>query len=184
MGTLILFLMIHLITNSNSNLICNGDFEGYGLPAPPVDWYIYDFIGSNYSCWYNEVGIGAYFEIQAFWTPWTSTICDLSHDYPYTLCQDVSLDPGALYQLNFSTYNSIWVLSSEISVKINNQVAFKFSTDNAEPFHQASYTFLAIHLMNQICFSSVDVTSRISRSVSLDNITLINLSELSNLLLD
>lgn len=67
----------------------------------------------------------------------------MSHDYPYTLCQDVWLDPGATYQLNFSTYNSQRIFSSRISVKINKEVVYNFSTTNAQPFNQASFSFLA-----------------------------------------
>lgn len=52
------FLTILLIAvlEASWSLICNGDFEGYGLVPDYTKAWVFLFVNSDYSCWYNEIG--------------------------------------------------------------------------------------------------------------------------------
>ena len=49
------YLLILAILAQSASLICNGDFEQYGLAANSIG-LAWVYINSDYSCWYNKIG--------------------------------------------------------------------------------------------------------------------------------
>lgn len=137
---------VMLILQSYCNLICDGDFEKYGVPVPSPGYMSHRFVDSNFSCWYNE--IGGPIEVVSFESPMTTVMGQPSHNYPFSLCQNILL----IYQLNFSTFSSLPIRPANITTKINGDTVFMFSTENKLSFSQQSLNFRAISQMNQICF--------------------------------
>lgn len=129
------------------------------------------YLTSNYSCWYNSIGGPVEVKILG---PLTSSIVELSHDFPYILCQDVLLVAGRQYWLNFSVYNQPLVMTSKIILKVNGNSVFNYSTLTSDTFSNANYNFIASTNSTQFCFDSTFTLNPYSIFVApcLDNITL------------
>jgi hypothetical protein len=90
--TIINFLLILSINTVNmSNLICDGNVEDYSLHIIIPDYNAWAFLPSNYTCWYNSIG-GPY-EVKMQADPPITNFIELAHDYPYILCQNLTLIP-------------------------------------------------------------------------------------------
>lgn len=164
------FISFALLLSPTLGIVCNGDFEGYGLvwdPTGPVSSYF----NSNYSCWYNAIGNEV--KIKLF-SIMTTSVTELTHSFrPCILCQDVVLAAGKSYRLSFNIYNQPQVTSSTVFVKINNNTIYNFTTLNPSNFTLTSTVFMADTNLTQLCFDQTVVlliTAPIG--VCLDNITL------------
>jgi hypothetical protein len=113
--------------------------------------------------------------VKAIWSPYSTAIAELSHDYPYVLCQDLHLLVNNTYNLTFDIFHYVEVLRSTVFVVLNNEFVFNYTTVNNFNFTKASFTFMAGTNLTQLCFQSIQIVNppnSTGAATCLDNITL------------
>ena len=59
-----------------------------------------------------------------------TAIAELVHEYQYILCQNFTLEPSKLYELNFTVYNQPNMIYTKIIVLVNDASFFNHTTMN------------------------------------------------------
>ena len=156
---------------SRSTIICDGDFEAYHMLVKS-DYLHYVWLLPNYNCWYDRGG--GIIEFQTRVNMNTTNVADLSTNYPYVLCQNVSLVVGEEYQLNFTVFNQLIMKISEILLLINGVSVYNHTTLNQFNRSIGSFIFVASSNNTQICFDYILNMAWANREVGpcLDNITI------------
>lgn len=169
MGKISIALLIFTCAKLAQCFICNGDFETYVIPAGQQA----TILASNYSCWYERSGIQI--EVQKMFGINTTKVLELAYNFPNVVCQNVTtLVVGQMYRLNFSVYNHLTMVISEILLLVNNQSVFNHTTQGGNNFSNASFILTAATANTQFCFDFfLNMTwNNPSSAPCLDNITL------------
>lgn len=164
------FLILAIQIVCRASLLCNGDFENFGL-VPDTNGQKIQSVFSDSSCWYNMNGG---FLIAKIVNLDSSTTVEFTTGFPSVLCQDVQVTPGNNYQLNFSILNQNQVLSSEMTVSINSVPIYNLETLGQLSLTNGSANFVAKSILAQICFEpnfSMNMSSS-TMGPCIDNITL------------
>jgi hypothetical protein len=146
------WLLMGLVWMSAANLLCNGDFEAYKLTT----FITYNNIlygtntfPSNTSCWYSN---RADFQVQKT-IYGTGTQCiELSYMFSYyELCQNVTLVPGYLYQLEYDVSLLPQVTSVTAYTYLNGKSLMNVSNSNYSSVVHGKMQFTANISNNKIC---------------------------------
>lgn len=111
----LIFFHVYLI--NAENIICNGNFTGFNLTSY-FDSENYQFLPSNYSCWYDQSGDSI--EVKDKLYPPMGLSAELVSTVSYVLCQNVQLEANQTYYLGFTLGNCKSMSYSTITVTMNN----------------------------------------------------------------
>jgi hypothetical protein len=99
-------LLLSVLVSCMSNLVWGGDFEYYPTPTSINSIDNSSYLTSNTSNWYaSNMGL---IEIKSLVAYPTTYSIELSSSAPYTLCQNVQLNYGRKYKIQYSLFSMFY----------------------------------------------------------------------------
>lgn len=114
-------IIILYISQSKANLICNGDFENYTFSYSGFSSDNYSFSGvdvaNNYSCWYTNTPNLGHLQVKTTRNPslQITNVADTIGTTKTSLCQNVSLEVNATYQLRYHILTDFSIANCNVS---------------------------------------------------------------------